>query len=86
MNINLKIIDQEVDHPELGTVPVVAMDIESDEAPTSSEPTPAMWTAACIYSLHVSGKLMELTKNFIASKEQEAAGIVEGSGDGVVGD
>lgn len=84
MNINLKINDATVEHPELGLVPVVELGIASDEAPVDSEPTPAMWTAACIYALHVSGKLMELTKDFIASNNAEVE--TAGSGDGVVGD
>lgn len=87
MNIDLKINDDTMKHPELGDVPVVTMDIKgAEEVDPLAEPTPAMWTTACIYSLHVSGKLMELTRQFMLSKRAEAAGQPEASGDGVTGD
>ena len=67
-------------------VPVVAIDMKSLESVEGmSEPTPAMWTAACVYDLFVTGRLMKLTEEFISSKKSEVGEIV-GSGDEVTGD
>ena len=67
-------------------VPVVAIDMKSIESVEGmSEPTPAMWTAACIYDLFVTGRLMKFTEEFIASKKTEVGEVVA-SGDGVAGD
>ncbi|MBB5276267.1 hypothetical protein HNR26_002319 [Rhizobium rosettiformans] len=74
MQILMKISDN-VAQVEGKDVPVVAMDMKSVESVEGmSEPTPAMWTAACVYDLFVTGKLLELTTEFIASQKQEAGG------------
>ncbi|MDX0267703.1 hypothetical protein GOC13_07770 [Sinorhizobium meliloti] len=84
MQIFIKFSDDEVELPEQGKVPVVAVDMKSKESVEGmSEPTPAMWTAACVYELFVTGKLNELTQEFIASKKTAISDMfAKGQGEG----
>jgi hypothetical protein len=76
MKVQFTIHDSELEHPQLGTVPVVNVQLESlEEVVDKSEPTPAMWTAAAIFDLHKSGRLMEITKAFIATGKTEAVTV-----------
>lgn len=66
MKIQFTITDGVMDHPTHGEVPIVQVQLESlEEVVDKSEPTPAMWTAAAIFDMHKSGRLIEITKHFI---------------------
>lgn len=76
MKVQFTIIDGTLEHPEFGEVPIVQVELTSlEEVVDKSEPTPAMWTSAAIFDLHKSGRLMEITKNFILTGNTEAVKV-----------
>jgi len=78
MQIYVKFTDTVADLPQQGEVPVVTIDMASNESVDGmTEPTPAMWTAACVYELFTSGKLIEMTKEFIERKNAEPGATIE---------
>lgn len=83
MNILLKFTDTEVDH-DGEKIPVVVIDMASEEdVREMSEPTPAMWTAATVYELFITGQLNEMTHAYMAAKQAKAdAAVAEGEATG----
>jgi hypothetical protein len=54
-------------------VPFITMDIKSDESVDGmTEPTPAMWTGSYIYELFISGMLIQMVRDYIVLKDQQA--------------
>ncbi|MEQ8308100.1 MAG: hypothetical protein RIA09_16315 [Hoeflea sp.] len=54
-------------------VPMITMDVKSEESVEGlSEPTPAMWTGSYIYELFTAGMLVQMVKEYIVLKNQQA--------------
>jgi hypothetical protein len=54
-------------------VPFITMDVKAAESVDGmTEPTPAMWTGSYIYELFISGMLIQMVRDYIMLKNQQA--------------
>lgn len=54
-------------------IPFITMDVKADESVEGmSEPTPSMWTGSYIYELFKSGMLIQMVRDYITLKDQQA--------------